>query len=98
WAERCVLGLPPPAWQRPSVWSRQQQERFIHSVWMGIDLGTYLYNDPGPLECYEQVNGVLVARPNTDALLDGQQRLGAIQAFWRDEISIEDADGVPRVW
>jgi uncharacterized protein with ParB-like and HNH nuclease domain len=55
--------LPP--FQRPSVWTRVQEVRFIESIWLGLPLSCYVYN--------EDVDG------RADRwLIDGQQRWTAI--------------------
>lgn len=45
WAERFVMGYPLPEWQRPLVWTETQKVRFITSLWMEVDVGSYLVND-----------------------------------------------------
>lgn len=34
-----------PNFQRPPVWTREQQVRFIESCWMGLPIGVYVYNE-----------------------------------------------------
>lgn len=92
WATRFVMGMPLPSWQRPLVCTRAQSVRFISSIWEGIDIGSYLVNDQ-----YELV-GPNTYRKFSDILLDGQQRLSAIQAYLLDEFPVPDANGVPRLW
>ena len=96
WAKGFVMGLPLPSWQRDPKWDREQQVRFISSIWNAVDIGTYLVNDIYRLvkneagrECFQE---------NSDALLDGQQRLGAIQAYVLNEFPVLDANGTPRFW
>lgn len=56
--------LPP--FQRGFVWSQEQQIKLIESIWGGLPIGAYVYNDAG----YEhECDGWL---------LDGQQRLTSI--------------------
>lgn len=68
-----VLGrfvLPP--FQRPPVWSREQQVRFIESCWMGLPIGVYVVNMgefDSPFDLW---------------LLDGQQRVTAIVDYMAD--------------
>jgi hypothetical protein len=72
---RTVMGYPLPSWQRPLVWTLGQKIRLIESLWLGLNIGTYTYvqnNDPA-----------------TDGLLiDGQQRMWAIQCYFEDEFSV----------
>ncbi len=56
--------LPP--FQRPPVWTVEQNIRFIESMWLGYDIGRYC---------------VVSWEPSTiwgDCLIDGQQRIRAI--------------------
>lgn len=77
---RTVLGYPLPTWQRGFVWTHQQKVKFIESVWYGYDLGTYTYQKP------DTKDGVV--DPNSFLLIDGQQRLKAIEDYWNDEFPV----------
>ena len=97
WASRFVMGLPLPSWQRGHTWSREQDIRFIQSIWAGVDIGTYMVNDlcsavPGVNGKHEHY------RENSDILLDGQQRLTALQSYVLNEFPISDVTGKPRFW
>lgn len=86
--ERRVLGYGLPSWQRPSVWSDEQNSRFIQSMWAGRPLGTWMVNvvdadAPHPLE---------------GLILDGQQRLRAIERYFNDEVAVPDVNGVSTRW
>lgn len=60
--------LPP--FQRPAVWTIEQKVRFIESIWGGLPLGAYVYNQPPTF------------RSEFDQwLLDGQQRISAILEY-----------------
>lgn len=66
--------LPP--FQRPAVWTRAQQIRFIESCWMGLPIGVFIYNrtvNDGPFDAW---------------LLDGQQRVTAVLAYVADEFPV----------
>lgn len=75
--ERALGWLILPPFQRPPVWSRAQQARFIESMWQGLPLGVYVYNRPdrsdSPLDCW---------------LLDGQQRVTALLAYAAGEFEV----------
>lgn len=73
-APRRVLGWPLPPWQRPPVWRVDQSRRFIESAWLGLHLGTIVVNG-----MREQPDGK--PHPLSGLLLDGQQRLLAIEAY-----------------
>lgn len=66
---RSVMGYNLPIWQRPFVWTQAQSAHLIESVWLGLNIGTYTFN-----RSHEN--------PEFDNLLiDGQQRLKAIQDY-----------------
>jgi hypothetical protein len=92
WAVRSAMGLPIPAWQRPLVWTGDQKARFITSIWVRADIGTYMYND---FEYHSNKTDML---PFSDALIDGQHRLTAIEEYLSDQIAVPDASGIKRVW
>lgn len=73
---RMVMGFVLPEWQRPLVWTHEQSEAFMRSVWLGLPIGTYSYN-----VCYEN--------PELDGLLiDGQQRLHAVEQYLSDAFPV----------
>lgn len=95
WADRFVMGFPLPAWQRPLVWSLEQKVKFIESIWAGVDIGSYMVNDQ-----YEYVGeeGNRSFRLHSEILLDGQQRLSAIEAYVTNKFPVPDVAGDPRYW
>lgn len=97
WASRFVMGFPLPSWQRDSVWTDEQKIRFIISIWTEGDLGSYLINEVPEL-FYEDARAVVRSRPFADCLLDGQQRLSAIQDYVDDKIAVPDDQGVARYY
>jgi len=70
--------LPP--FQRPAVWTRGQQVRFIESLWAGLPVGAYVFNQRPDHQ------------PTSPSgwLLDGQQRLTAVIAYVNDEFPVLD--------
>lgn len=83
WLGRRVLGFKIPEWQRPEVWSEAQCVAFIESVWMGSHIGAFMVNS--------------VLEPHLDqVLVDGQQRLRALERYWNDEFPLCGDDG--RAW
>lgn len=71
-AERTVMGFNLPKWQRGLVWTEDQSISLIENIWRGVPIGTYTYNlliGGGPLD---------------GLLIDGQQRLWAIQQYVED--------------
>lgn len=80
-SQRYVMGLPVPQWQRGLVWSRTQQRRFIESAWLGLHLGMVVINGVRHSE-----HGGL--HPMSALLLDGQQRLAAIESYLQDRFAV----------
>jgi hypothetical protein len=64
-----LMGLVLPPFQRPPVWTGEQQERFIESIWYGLPIGTYC------------INRLDTLREPDLWLLDGQQRIRAIRNY-----------------
>lgn len=86
WQGRRVLGFKLPQWQRPEVWDDAQCMRFIESIWLGVGLGTYMVN---------------MTSHNVEAdmvLLDGQQRLRAIERYLAGEFGVTGEDGKSYRW
>lgn len=73
---RTVMGFCLPSWQRGLVWTREQKVSFIESAWRGINLGTYTYN-VAP-----------IGHPLDNLLIDGQQRMNAIECYLNDEFPV----------
>ena len=91
WATRFIMGYPLPSWQRPLVWTEEQKIRFITSIWEEVDVGSYLVNDQ-----FEFEGGVY--REFSEVLLDGQQRLSALQSYLLSEFPVPDRNGIPCYW
>ena len=86
-AERMVMGYRLPEWQRGLVWTDTQSVKLIESVWLGLNIGTYSYN-----RSYDD--------PTVDdLLLDGQQRLWAIEQYINNVFPVfgHTYDELPRV-
>ena len=97
WADRFVMGYPLPKWQRPLVWSQEQKIKLITSLWMEVDIGSYLINDVFEMvKVDDKFTDEL--KEFSDILLDGQQRLSAMQDYFTDQFSVPDKDGVPVRW
>jgi hypothetical protein len=74
--ERTVMGFYLPSWQRGLVWSDAQKIALIESAWRGINIGTYTYNQ------------ARLGSPYDGLLIDGQQRMSAIQSYLDDEFPV----------
>lgn len=74
---RTIMGFKVPKWQRPLVWTMRQKISLIESIWSGLNIGTYSYNvTPTP------------EHPLDLVLIDGQQRLFAIQEYIEDKFKV----------
>jgi len=93
WASRFVMGYPLPDWQRNLVWTPEQNVRFITSLWEEVDVGSYMVN-----EHFEFDSKTNTFRKFSDTLIDGQQRLTALQSYLLSEFAVPDAEGVSCYW
>lgn len=84
WTGRTIVGYRLPDFQRPYAWSRAQQIAFCESVWAGYDIGRYVLNVQ---ETYDAIG----VGPLDNMLVDGQQRLGAIEAYMADAFPVYGA-------
>lgn len=73
---RTVMGYLLPTWQRPLVWTTDQKVKLIESLWRGINIGTYTFNRTRWEGMYDNL------------LIDGQQRLWAIQCYLEDQFPV----------
>lgn len=71
---RTVMGFVLPSWQRGLVWTEAQKIAFIESAWRGVPIGTYTYNEAP------------IGSPLDYLLIDGQQRMNAIQEYIEGEL------------
>ena len=74
---RRVMGYFLPSWQRGLVWTREQQIRLVESCWLGLNIGTYTFN-----------RSRVYGGPLDNLLLDGQQRLWALECYLKDEFPV----------
>src|SRR5690606_28851260 len=73
---RQVLGFFLPPWQRGLVWTREQNISLLESAWRGIGIGTFTYNDAD------------IEHPLDNLLIDGQQRMNALELYFNDEFPV----------
>jgi hypothetical protein len=83
---RRVLGYKLTEWQRQQKWDDEQCIRFIESIWLGVGIGSFMVNSSFG---NESIDGIL---------LDGQQRLIAIERYWNNELKIQGDDGGAYFW
>lgn len=80
-AERRLMNLNLPPWQRPEVWTAAQKRRFIEGIWLGLGCGFYVINGSD-----WESNGQ--PKPMSAWLLDGQQRISALRDFLAGDLVI----------
>lgn len=93
WAQNFVMGMPLAPWQRPFKWSLEQCARFVESAWMGVHLGTYIVTE---MELMDRAD--VEFAPLSEMVLDGQQRLKALELYFTDGFALNDLDGNPTLW
>jgi hypothetical protein len=76
--ERRLGWFTLPPFQRPAVWTQAQQIKLIESLWLGLPVGAYCYNQPS------------INHPTQYWLIDGQQRITALLAYVADEFPVFD--------
>lgn len=93
WATRFVMGIPLAPWQRDFKWSQEQCQRFISSIWAGVHLGSYVLTDMDLLPVNRIEHAYL-----SNCVIDGQQRLRALELYLTDCLAVPDAAGSPALW
>ena len=73
---REVMGYFLPTWQRGLVWDQGQQVKLIESIWRGLNIGTYTFNRTSKPHPYDNL------------LIDGQQRLYALQCYLENRFPV----------
>jgi hypothetical protein len=87
-----------PPFQRKLVWTEAQMARFINSIWAGIDIGRYVVNDAMDAPWQQRAAAGCSWHPTDRWLIDGQQRLTAIQYYLTDRFPIRGKDGHLHLW
>jgi hypothetical protein len=77
-----LFGYVLPDFQRPPVWTVDQQTRFIESIWLGLPIGAYIVNEMSGGKTRNTFH------PLNDIIIDGQQRLRAIKSYWDDAFPV----------
>lgn len=86
-AQRRVLGIGLPKWQRQLKWDEAQMVRYVSSCWQNHNVGCWV------------INVLWGDAPELDGLLiDGQQRLTALQRYFDNCLPVPAADGTPLYW
>lgn len=83
-ADRYAMGAPLPEWQREACWTQEQQILLIESIWIGLPIGFYVINKQD-----EDSSGS--PHPLSGILIDGQQRMLAIETYLKDGFRVYGA-------
>ncbi len=94
WATRFVMGIPLAPWQREFKWDLGQCQRFVSSIWTGVHLGSYVLTELDLVSGVDHVEHVKLS----NCVIDGQQRLRALELYLTDQFAVPDASGAPALW
>lgn len=72
---RTVMGYNVPTWQRPLVWSMDQNIKLLESMWLGLPIGTYSFNRK-------------YGSKFDNLIIDGQQRMNAVEMYINDGFKV----------
>jgi hypothetical protein len=86
--DRFVCGYVLPDFQRGHRWSQEQGVAFVESLILGHHPGHFKYNSTLNMP-FVEIDGREVSQFNL-WLIDGQQRLTALDAYWDDEFPVFD--------
>lgn len=82
--DKWLMGFAVPPFQRPIVWDEERMIAFIETLAQKGDPGTYTYHDNDQME---RIND-REYYPRDMWLLDGQQRLTALDRFFDDAFPV----------
>lgn len=77
--QEMIAGFFLPPFQRPPVWTENQNILFLESAWMEVHLGTYVVN-----QCAKFDRKINKFHYTDRWLIDGQQRLRAVESYLLD--------------
>ena len=83
--ERQLLSLVLPPWQRPSVWDVERQRAFVEGILLGFPPGAIVTVAP---DWSTGSDGKVLVKPGSNWLIDGQQRVTAIQEFIEGRLQV----------
>ncbi|MDW9481122.1 DUF262 domain-containing protein [Sinorhizobium meliloti] len=84
-----IMGFAIPPFQRGHVWTDEQAVAFVNSARRGLNLGTYTFNTTLGLKDARRTDEQGREYYFADLwLLDGMQRLTALQRFFDDEFPV----------
>ncbi|MGP1715636.1 MAG: DUF262 domain-containing protein [Methylophilus sp.] len=87
-SDRYIMGYPLPPFQRPIKWSDEQCVKLIDNIWRRASIGSFMLN----------VVDDRSNHPFDGWLIDGQQRLYAIERYMNNEFSTKDIKGREVFW
>lgn len=80
-AARYACGFPLPPFQRELKWTREQEIRFVESIFLLLPVGSYTINE---FDCDIKGN----ATAYSGWLIDGQQRLTTLERYFDNEFQV----------
>jgi len=83
-----VLGYAIPPFQRPIVWDENRMVKFVESAILGMNLGAYTYNNTMNFDHQTRNSAGQEIWMYDKWLIDGQQRLTALQKYWNNEFPV----------
>ncbi len=86
WTGARVMGYKIPEWQRNAVWTPAQEALYITSIYEGGNCGKYM------------VNSTMFNKEFDGLLIDGQQRLRAIERYIDGHVRVRGEDGIEYTW
>jgi hypothetical protein len=86
--ERSSMGFIIPPFQRELVWTEEQKVRFVDSARRCVPLGTYTVNLTFGINECKRIEDGREYYMGEGWLLDGQQRLNALEEFFDDKFPV----------
>jgi hypothetical protein len=86
--DRSALGYIIPPFQRELVWTEEQKIRFVDSARRCVPLGTYTVNLTFGIPACKRFDGSREYYMGESWLLDGQQRLNALEEFFENKFPV----------
>jgi len=83
--QKWLMGYSLPPFQRPVVWEEDRMVKFIESAVLGLHLGTWVYNAS---DKSDTKLGRVTMHITDQWLIDGQQRLTALDRFFDDAFPV----------
>lgn len=80
--EKKLMCWKLPQWQRGSVWTKEQEVKLVESLWLGLPIASYVYNET------RNMRGSKASVELDGILIDGQQRWTTLEKYLNDELEV----------